>query len=161
MDEIDLEIIRILSKDARMPFKNLAKKLGIGVDSVVRRYDKLQKAGVILYPTIILDLQSCGFEGQAGFLIKIDPDSNYELILNELKNTPNAFLVGEMWGDYEFYIESYFATFDDIQTLVKSLQKINGILSVDCFFFTRKDWPISDFFNFSYADFPISMELIK
>jgi DNA-binding Lrp family transcriptional regulator len=157
LDETDVELIRILSKDARMPFKKVAKKLGIGVDSVVRRFDKLQKAGVILYPTVVLDLKNCGFEGLAGFLIKIDPDLNHELILNKLKGTSNAFLVGEMWGDYEFYIESYFTKFDDILSLVNQLYKIDGVLTVDCLFFTRKEWCMPDFFGFSY-DYPISLE---
>ena len=58
---LTLEILSILSKDARTPFVKIAKKLGIGEDSVFRRFKKLQDDGVILFTTDGLGFSSLRF----------------------------------------------------------------------------------------------------
>ncbi|PVX23458.1 MAG: transcriptional regulator, partial [Candidatus Bathyarchaeum sp.] len=55
MDQTDYKIVRILCKDARTPFQRIAKTLGIGTDTVIRRYNKLKEDGVILGSTVVLN----------------------------------------------------------------------------------------------------------
>lgn len=156
MDQTDYEIMNLLSKDARMPFVKIAEKLSIGVDAVIRRFKKLREDGVVLSSTIVLDFQSCGFKGLCGLLIKINPELDFNSILDDLKKAPNSFLLGEMWGDYEFYIESYYRDFEEILDLIRYLQKINGITSIDLLLFTNKQWSIPSEYNFdtAYPAFP-------
>lgn len=142
MDKTDLEMLSILSKDARTPFVKIAKKLGIGEDSVCRRFKKLQDDGVILFSTVVLDFQACGFEGLCGLLIKTSNECDLEVLKSKLRTAPNAFLIAEMWGDYEFYIESYFKSYPELLELIRYLQNITGVLNIDTMLFTRRELPI-------------------
>jgi DNA-binding Lrp family transcriptional regulator len=47
MDQLDIEIIEILQRDARIPFSKMAKNLKVGIDTILRRYNKLLKTGII------------------------------------------------------------------------------------------------------------------
>jgi len=43
MDQLDLAIIEKLTADARMSFRKIAKDLGVSPDTVINRYQTLQK----------------------------------------------------------------------------------------------------------------------
>ena len=70
MDEIDVEIAKILTNDARISFRKIAEQLGISIKKVINRYEKMKKE-FLPHSTITLDLEKLGFVGQAIFLIKI------------------------------------------------------------------------------------------
>ena len=88
MDEIDREIIRILSKDARTPFSRIGKMLGIGTDTVFRRFKKLQQDDIIQGCSVVLDSRSCGFMCLIGFYAKTKPGAS---LLNAKSTTPESF----------------------------------------------------------------------
>lgn len=47
MDNIDLHIIRLLAKDSRTPYKNIASAVGITLSAVRKRINKMVSSGVI------------------------------------------------------------------------------------------------------------------
>lgn len=47
LDEVNLEIIRRLSKDGRMPYKNIADTLKVTENTVRSRVNRLQEEGVL------------------------------------------------------------------------------------------------------------------
>jgi DNA-binding Lrp family transcriptional regulator len=53
MKNIDEEIIRELSANARMPFLQIAKKLNVSEGTIRKRVDKLHKNGIIKKFTIV------------------------------------------------------------------------------------------------------------
>ena len=77
MDDVDWQIIDMLLKDARKPFSDIGKALGLGKDSIQRRVVKLRERGILGTPIAILDARKCGFEGIIDFFIKIDVRSEW------------------------------------------------------------------------------------
>lgn len=55
LDDVDLEILKILHEDARTPIFDIAKKLKVSRPTVKTRIDKMLKAGVIKRFTAIVD----------------------------------------------------------------------------------------------------------
>lgn len=55
VDETDLEIIRLLSEDARRPFSNIAEHVGLSAPAVSDRVDRLKEQGLITRFTVELD----------------------------------------------------------------------------------------------------------
>lgn len=55
LDDVDLEILKILHEDARTPIFDVAKKLKVSRPTVKTRIDKMLKAGVIKRFTAIVD----------------------------------------------------------------------------------------------------------
>lgn len=55
LDEIDLEIVRLLADDARRPFNDIADRVGLSPPAVSDRVDRLREQGVIQRFTIDID----------------------------------------------------------------------------------------------------------
>jgi DNA-binding Lrp family transcriptional regulator len=55
LDLKDLEIIKLLQEDARIPILDISKKLGMSRPSIKGRIEKLQRGGIIKGFTVIVD----------------------------------------------------------------------------------------------------------
>jgi Lrp/AsnC family transcriptional regulator for asnA, asnC and gidA len=62
IDEIDLNIIRALQRDARANFADIARDCGVSTDTISKRFRKMKKSGVIRGTTILLNPKSFGYE---------------------------------------------------------------------------------------------------
>ena len=62
MDNVDWQIMGMLLRDARKPYSEIGKAVGLGKDSIQKRVKKLQEQGILGTPISILDARKCGFE---------------------------------------------------------------------------------------------------
>ncbi|WXG47243.1 MAG: Lrp/AsnC family transcriptional regulator [Candidatus Atabeyarchaeum deiterrae] len=136
MDKTDFAIVSRLVQDARMPFRRIAKELGVSTDTVTRRYSALKKQGVIFGATVTIDPKVIGFQGLAVFLIDISPfcslkkDSvRYDSlsVLKELAKMPNVFQPTRTVGDHDLLC---FAAIKDLDHLIRIRNDIAAIPSV-------------------------------
>lgn len=142
MDQIDIQIIKLLYMDARTPFQRIAKTLGIGTDTVIRRYQGLKERGIITGSSIMLSSRACGFEGLLGIYIKTNPGVSVSIVKSKLAKLPQLCAIWQFLGDYDFYVETHFYSFEETNDLISNLRKIKEIATVDPMFYTGKDWPI-------------------
>ncbi len=142
MDEIDSEIIRILCNDARTPFKKIGKMLGIGTDTVFRRFDKLKKEGIITGSTIILSSKACGIKGLCGLFIKLKSGSNSSIVKDKLMKTTWLIMAHPTWGEYDFYVDLFFRDFQEIADVIAILRKIKEVVSIEPMMYTLQEWSI-------------------
>ena len=63
IDDLDLEILKLLSTDARMPTLEIAKKLKSNVTTINSRIKRLVEKKVILAFTVEVDLDKLGYQG--------------------------------------------------------------------------------------------------
>ena len=73
LDNIDLTLLRSLEKDARTKFSDIARTCIVSVDTIIKRYKKLEKAGIIKRTTILLDPRYFGTDCIASLEIDVDP----------------------------------------------------------------------------------------
>jgi len=62
IDEIDVNIIRALQRDARAIFSDIARDCGVSVDTISKRFRKMKRAGIIRGTTILLNPKSFGYD---------------------------------------------------------------------------------------------------
>ena len=67
---IDFQILSILQKDATLPVKDIAKKVGLSNTPCWTRIQKLQELGVIKRKTAVLDPEKLGFNNRVFIFIK-------------------------------------------------------------------------------------------
>jgi DNA-binding Lrp family transcriptional regulator len=72
LDELDVNIIRALQKDARANFAEIAKDCKLSVDTVSKRFSRLVKVGVARGTTVLLNPKSFGYDCVASFGIQVD-----------------------------------------------------------------------------------------
>ncbi|HEY3687624.1 MAG TPA: winged helix-turn-helix transcriptional regulator [Streptosporangiaceae bacterium] len=74
MEEIDRQIVALLTRDGRMSFTDLAKETGLSVSAVHQRVRRLERRGVIRGFTVDVDPEEIGLPLTAFISIKpIDP----------------------------------------------------------------------------------------
>ena len=153
MDEIDTEIIRILCKDARTPFKRIGKMLGIGTDTVFRRFKKLQNEGIISGSTVILSSKAFGIEGLCGLFIKLKSGSNLSIIKDKLSKTSQLTFAHPSWGEYDFYVDVYYKDFNEVTSLIASLREIKEVVAIDPMIYALQEWSMPFMLSFE-AEIP-------
>jgi DNA-binding Lrp family transcriptional regulator len=135
MDDIDLEILKILCKDGRKTFKDIAPIIGISKDIARRRFNAIKKEIPNLKASVVLDFEKVGFKTIAGFAVK----SLNEVVTSEVKakllKCPNIGYLSEQLGDVDFYLDVYIDKIEELQEVMQYLAKIEGIESTDLWFF--------------------------
>jgi DNA-binding Lrp family transcriptional regulator len=102
LDEVDLAIIRALQKDARASFAAIARSCNVSVDTISKRFKKIEQNGVARGTTILLNPKSFGFDCVASFGIKAD-FSHIEDIMLALKKMPEIIFSTPTMGRHSIY----------------------------------------------------------
>lgn len=94
MDKIDVDIIRLLLNDSRISYNQIADRLGVSINTVRSRIDKMLKQGLIKYHTII-NLDKFGYT-LIYILIKHD---NLDRLLDKLSVIGKIVMIVRCLGD--------------------------------------------------------------
>jgi len=123
LDEVDLQILKLLLEDARVPIKDIAIKTGLGSMAIIYRFRQLAKKEVILGYRAELDFSKLGYEYYKVFLELGDTK-----ILKELqgycKASPYIVSVTKTISDnddFEFDLEV--KNFNDFLHMIDNLKK--------------------------------------
>ena len=95
LDDVNLRIIDILSKDSSIPFVEVAKQIGISDATVHIRVKKLISEGIISKFTISVDNDLLGYDHLAFIGINVEPGFADEAI-GELSNLEEVLEIHEM-----------------------------------------------------------------
>jgi Lrp/AsnC family transcriptional regulator for asnA, asnC and gidA len=143
MDEIDKEIAKIVSKDARIPFKDIARQLGISPQMVIRRYNNLKKTA-FAYCSITVNLKKLGFEASVGFTLKIREENHREIdqIYDKITKFPNVIIADKMLGPWDMSFLIPVRSFEEIFKFQEQLASIKGIEKVEMTLYrAHENWP--------------------
>jgi DNA-binding Lrp family transcriptional regulator len=102
LDEVDLAIIRALQKDARASFAAIARSCNVSVDTISKRFKKIEENGVARGTTILLNPKSFSCDCVASFGIRAD-FSHIEDILALLKKMPEVVFSTQTLGRHSIY----------------------------------------------------------
>ena len=134
MDEVDQKIIEMLSEDARMSFRKIAKVLDKSPDTILNRYKRLLDSGDIRGSTVIVDPRLIGYEGMAAFHIDVstsgDIKSDSTKILKTLIKMPNIIVATKTVGDHDLLAIGVIHDFNHMMRLGKEISAISGIKSI-------------------------------
>ncbi len=120
IDELDKQILSILSKDSTMGYTKIAEELKRSHTTIKKRIDRLEKEEIIKNYTIEIDFEKIGFDIIAVIEAQI---SQGKLIEFEelIAKHPNVFGVFDLTGDYDTLILVRFKTRAELSDLVKSI----------------------------------------
>ena len=107
MDQRDLEIIRILEKNARTPLTEIARRLGISETAVRKRVARLEREGVIEGYTVRVNPAKLGFTVVAFVGVDASPERYLEVAsklasMEEVKHlaitSGDHMIMAEIWA---------------------------------------------------------------
>jgi DNA-binding Lrp family transcriptional regulator len=129
MSTLEIGIIGELSENARKPFKDIAKKLGVSSQTIKAKYEEMKKNGTIKLCSISLDLHRLGFIGSAHILIKSEGSASK--VVESLRATPNIIIATRTFGEYQAYAVLVFKDVSDLYKTILELKELPEVSTVD------------------------------
>ncbi len=125
LDDIDVNIIKILQEDARLSLRELAKLINVSVPTISSHVKRLEDSGVIQgYRAIIfLGESKANIRALIEVNLYVQTDTDFLLYLE------NSVCVNEcnfMTGDFSYHIHASFETVDELNIFVSFIQKNYG-----------------------------------
>jgi Lrp/AsnC family transcriptional regulator for asnA, asnC and gidA len=125
----NFELIRLLKKNARTSFVDMAKHFGVSETAVRKRVKILEAKGVIRKYTVDVDPRKIGFE--IDVLVGIDTrPEKYIHVLEKLKAMKDVIMLCSSSGDHMMMAECWFENSQQLANFVKSLEKIDGVTKI-------------------------------
>jgi DNA-binding Lrp family transcriptional regulator len=147
LDKIDQRIINELTKNGQASFLKIANHLGISPASVQKRYEKMKKNGVILRPTILIDLSKIGYQGKAHLLITEKPNHDKKETIAVLKKLQNVFLIAEIIGQFDVLAMVPFKDFNNVIQVVDEIRALPGVSQVEIALTSDTSFPITKYYS--------------
>jgi Lrp/AsnC family transcriptional regulator for asnA, asnC and gidA len=116
MDEIDISILRMLQRDARKSFKEIANESGVSVETIRNRFNNMKRKGIVRGTTIVIDSKKLSNMNTVIFGITITHPFS-DQVINLAKTIPGMIVVTRAMGSYD--IEAI-AILDDIEQIGKT-----------------------------------------
>lgn len=98
IDEKDRLIVKLLTRDARMPVSELSKRVGLSGPATSERIRRLEASGLITRFTLEIDLAALGYPLQAIVRIKPRP-GNMHIVEEMIMNEPGFLDCDKVTGD--------------------------------------------------------------
>lgn len=146
MDETDLFVIKKLTEDARMSFREIARELDVSPDTVISRYETLQEKGVIRGSTVVINPKKIGYDGIAVFLIDASPTHIMATepappvssqILEKLIQMRNIILATKTVGDHDLLAIGVARDFEHLINIGADIAKIPGVEDLEVSFWVE------------------------
>ncbi|MBH0331859.1 Lrp/AsnC family transcriptional regulator [Brevibacillus brevis] len=126
LDDIDYGIIRALQGNARLPFTQIAKDLGVTEKTIRMRVQQLQDEGALSLVGIVNPVK-VGFHVQAMIQVAVDAEKLDDVVA-ALMETVEIRLIVLTSGEYQLFTQVLVTSNEELsQFLLKKLHKIPGI----------------------------------
>ncbi len=123
LDELDRQMVQLLTQDARIPLANLARKLGVARSTAQARMERLERRGHITGYTVRLGEAARNRMIRATVLAMIEPRA-LPAILPHLKKLPAIEVVHTTTGRFDLAMQ---VAADTTQALDRTLDQIGNI----------------------------------
>ena len=100
LDNIDITILEMLKKDARISFREIARKIDVSPDTISNRFERLKKQGVIVNSTVIINPIKIGYSFITRFGIDVKPAYSSQ-VLEEIIKIPSVIVASKLVGKYD------------------------------------------------------------
>ena len=125
-DKTDVKILKVITEDARLSFRKIAKKIGVSTLTVLSRMKKMEENGVIKGYSALIDHKQLGLDMTA--ILEIKTTKGHSSIKDQLKKLENVYGIWGVTGKNDLMI---LAKFSDTDMLSKFTKKIFAISNVD------------------------------
>jgi Lrp/AsnC family transcriptional regulator for asnA, asnC and gidA len=134
VDNLDLQILSVLMKDATTPYSDIAKELIVSGGTVHVRMKKLQEMGVVTGSHLIVNPQKIGFDICAFLGIFLEKGSQYNNAVNMLNEIKEIVELHYTTGLYSIFAKIACRDTAHLRKILnESIQIIPGIQRTETF----------------------------
>lgn len=132
VDKLDRKILSILSKNARIAFKDVAEQCGVSRAAIHQRVERLKEDGVITGSGFSINPKSIGYGTCTYVGISLERGSMYKNVVKKLLNIPEIVECHFTTGPYTMMVKAYVRDNEQLMKLLNdTLQSIDGVVSTE------------------------------
>ena len=132
IDELDQQILRVLTRDARVPYAEMAKKFGVSPGTIHVRVEKMRQAGIIEGTKVKINERKLGFDVCCFIGIILKSAKDYEKVIAKLQEFDEVVEVYYTTGNYSIFIKVMTHTIEELHyVLAAKIQGIDEIQSTE------------------------------
>lgn len=132
IDELDLKILSIITKNARTPFKDVADVCGVSRAAVHQRVQRMFENGVIIGSGYHVNPKMLGYQLCVYVGIILEKGSMYKSVATALENIPEVVETQFTLGAYSMLIKLYARDDRHLMELLNAkIQEIPGVSNTE------------------------------
>lgn len=146
LDKMDLQIARILSKDAQVPFSRIGKQIGISTNNVISRYRELRQSGVLSNSSITINLSKLGYYAMLVLFLNSSPLISALELYNRVVTWSNVIVAVKLLTPFDLMIIVPISNPKEVFALKKKVHDLKGVRKIEIELhspYTR--WPLNIF----------------
>lgn len=129
VDDIDIEIIKLLNQNGRTPNTEIAKKMNLSETAIRKRIKKMLEDEIIQIVAVV-NQQKLGYVFRGNICIRVDI-KKIDNVKNELHKINRVWYIAHLTGAFDFDVEFSAKSQDELRTLIEQINKIDGILKTE------------------------------
>lgn len=134
IDNIDLKILSILSKNAKMPYTEVAKKVLVSGGTVHVRMKKLENMGVVKGTRLQIDYAKLGYKMKLFMGIYLEKSYLYRDAVRALKLIPEVIELHAITGKYTIFAKILCKDALHLRKVLDTrIHKVKGITRTESF----------------------------
>ena len=134
IDRLDKKILQLISKDARIPFLEVARECNVSGAAIHQRIQKLRNLGIIKRSEFVVDTYKIGYQTCAYIGIVLSDISKFQAVVTELKKVPEIVECHYATGKYSMFIKIYAKDNRHLlQIILEYLTTIDGVQHTETF----------------------------
>ena len=126
LDERDRRILEELSRNARVSYTELAKRLGISDVAVIKRIRRLEQQGVIKRYTVEVNPRSLGYRVVSYTGIDVEPEHLLD-VAEELRKKPYVKRLSITSGDHDIMAVIWARDSEDLRRIHEEISRLPGV----------------------------------
>ncbi len=132
IDNLDKKILSILSKNARIPFKDVAAVCGVSRAAIHQRVQHMIEEGVIMGSSFNVNPKSLGYNTCTYVGINLDRGNMYKSVIEQLMQIPEVVECHFTTGPYTLMVKLYAQDNEQLMNLLNiQMQSIPGVVATE------------------------------
>jgi DNA-binding Lrp family transcriptional regulator len=120
LSETDVKILQVLLEDARFSSRQIAKRVGVSVGTVLSRIKKMEEDGLIKGYSVIMNHEKLGYQLTVVMEVTVSKGRLIEME-NEIAKIPNVCSVYDVTGLTDAFIVAKFKSREELGKFTKRL----------------------------------------
>ena len=141
IDELDEKILKLITKNARIPFLEVARECGVSGAAIHQRVQRLFNIGVLSGSEFLVNPQKLGYNTCAYMGIYLDKAKYHLQVVQALRKIPEIVECHYTTGQYAIFVKIQTKTNKHLKQIIdEELQEIEGIARTETFISLEQDF---------------------
>ncbi len=141
IDQLDEKILKLITKNARIAFLEVARECGVSGAAIHQRVQRLLNIGVITGSEFIVNPQKLGYNTCAYIGIYLEKAAYHRQVVEAMRKIPEIVECHYTTGQYSLFIKIVTKTNKHLKYLIdEKIQAIDGVARTETFMSLEMDF---------------------